>query len=618
MQKIKAEEAPKLAAHQDAIFLEREALRAGQGSLRSARNLGLDPESRYLVERYWLNFVRAGAQLSEADKATLRALNQEEAKLTTEFTDKVLADTNESAVVVDDRGELSGLGEGGVAAAAEKAKERKLAGKWVLTLQNTTQQPALASLANRALRERLFQASALRCNHGGGNDTKAIVARLAELRAQRAKLLGYANYAAFTLDDQMAKTPQNAEKLMTGLVPAATAKARGEAARMQKLIDAEKGAFPLGAADWEFYAEKVRKAEYDLDESQVAPYFELDRVLRDGVFFAANRLYGITFQERKDIPVYQPDVRVFEVFDADGKSAGALLRRLLLALEQERRRLAGQLRGPEPSPRDEAGGLQRDELHQARRGQPALISFDDVTTLFHEFGHALHAHVRERPLPDALERAARLRRVPVAVQRALGARAVGPRQLREALPDRQADAAGARGQDQEVPHVQPGLQDDRVSRAPPFSTWPGTSCPPERRQQDVNAFERAALRAIPRGPAAGAAALPHDLFLAHLAGRLRGRLLRVPLERGDRRRRLLLVQGERRHDPRERKALPRDDPLPRRHAGSRRALPRVPRPRPEGRAADRGARPQAGGEVRLGVYFTPSTRKRWESWYPNE
>src|SRR6185295_10271881 len=181
-------------------------------------------------------------------------------------------------------------------------------------------QPALGGLANRAVRERLFQASVLRGNHGGANDTKAIVTRLAQMRSQRAKLMGFSNYAAFVLDDQMAKTPQNAEKLMTGLVPAATARARGEAARMQTLIDAQKGGFRLGAADWQFYAEKVRKAEYDLDESQVRPYFELERVLRDGVFFAANKLYGITLKERKDIPVYQPDVRVYDVFDADGKS----------------------------------------------------------------------------------------------------------------------------------------------------------------------------------------------------------------------------------------------------------------------------------------------------------
>jgi peptidyl-dipeptidase Dcp len=402
LQKIKAEESPKLAAHQDAIYLNAR-LYARVKALYDRRDaLGLDPEARYLVERYHLNFVRAGAQLSEADKTTLRALNQEEAKLTTEFTDKVLAETNESAVVISDLAELAGLDKGGIAAAAEAAKERKLAGKWVLTLQNTTQQPALGSLQNRAVRQRVLEASVRRGNHGGANDTKAIVTRLAELRAQRAKLLGFSNFAAFTLDDQMAKTPQNAENLMTGLVPAATAKARGEAARMQKLIDAQKGGFRLGAEDWQFYSEKVRKAEYDLDESQVRPYFELERVLRDGVFFAANKLYGVTLKERKDIPVYQPDVRVFEVFDADGKS---------LAL----------FYGDYFSRSNKSGGAWQDSFvdqsflvgtkpavfnvtnfTKPAPGQPALISFEDVTTLFHEFGHALHAMFAQVRYPTLL------------------------------------------------------------------------------------------------------------------------------------------------------------------------------------------------------------------------
>jgi len=390
MQKIKADEAPKLAAHQDAIFLNSKLFARVKALYDRREEPALDPEARYLVERYYLNFVRAGARLSDADKTVLRAWNQEEAKLTTEFTDKVLADTNESAVVVADKAELDGLSGGDIAAAAETAEERGLTGKWVLSLQNTTQQPAIASLANRALRERLFQASSLRCNHGGPNDTKAIVARLAELRTQHAKLLGYASYVAFVLDDQMAKTPEKAEKLMTGLVPAATGKARGEAARMQKLIDTENGGFRLGAADWDFYAEKVRKAEYDLEASQVRPYFELERVLRDGVFFAANRLYGITFKERKDIPVYQPDVRVFEVFDAGGKS---------LALYY----------GDYFSRSNKSGGAWEDSFvdqsllirtkpavfnvtnfTKPAPGQPALLSFDDVNTLFHEFGHALH------------------------------------------------------------------------------------------------------------------------------------------------------------------------------------------------------------------------------------
>ena len=320
LQKIKSDEAPKLAAHSDEIFLNSKLFARVKALYDGRDGLKLDPESRYLVERYYKTFVRAGAQLSEADKETLRGLNQEEAKLTTKFEDDILAETNNGAVVIDNKADLDGLSEADIAAAADRAKELKLDGKWVLALQNTTQQPAMTFLKNRAVREKLFKASITRGNHGGENDTKAIVARLAQLRAQRAKLLGYPDHATFTLDDQMAKTPQAAEQLLTGIVPAATAKARDEAARMQKIIDAEKGGFTLGPQDWEYYAEKVRKAEYDLDESQIKPYFELEHVLHDGVFFAANKLYGVTFKERKDLPVYQPDVRVFEVFDKDGKS----------------------------------------------------------------------------------------------------------------------------------------------------------------------------------------------------------------------------------------------------------------------------------------------------------
>src|SRR6266478_5612707 len=267
IQKIKEEEAPKLAAHSDSIYLNAKLFSRVKALHDQRDALKLDRESRFLIERYYKAFVRAGANLSEADKTTLRGLNQEEAKLTTQFEEDVLAETNNSALVVDNKADLDGLSEAEIAAAAETAKARGLTGKWVLELQNTTQQPAISSLTNRALRERLFKASVLRGNHGGPNETKAIVVRLARLRSQRAKLLGYPDYATFVLDDQMAKTPQIAEKLMTDMVPAATAKARGEAARMQKLIDAENGGFTLGPADWEFYAEKVRKAEYDLDDS---------------------------------------------------------------------------------------------------------------------------------------------------------------------------------------------------------------------------------------------------------------------------------------------------------------------------------------------------------------
>ena len=390
IQKIKAEVAPKLAAHSDAIFLNPKLYARVEAIYEKRDGLGLDAESKYLVERDRLAFIRAGAELSDADKATLTALNQEESTLTSGFIDKVLADTKASAVVVDDRRKLAGLPDTDVAAAAEAAKERKLDGRWVLDLQNTTQQPPLTYLTDRALRRTILETSERRGAHGGDDDTRATVARLAELRAKKAKLLGFPTYAAYVLDDQMAKTPANAEKLMTDVVPAATAKARGEAARMQKAIDAEKGGFALTAADWQLYAEKVRKAEYDLDEAQVRPYFELDRVLQDGVFYAATQLYGITFKPRPDLPVYHPDVRAWEVFDADGKSLAIYYGDYFQRASKsggawcdsfvDQARLLGthpvvvtNLNFTKPAP-----------------GQKAFLSSENVTVLFHEFGHALH------------------------------------------------------------------------------------------------------------------------------------------------------------------------------------------------------------------------------------
>jgi len=391
IQKVQQEEAPKLAATLDEIYLNPKLFARVKTLYDARETLGLDVQQKFLLDRYYRNFVRAGAQLNDADKTKLKALNQEESKLTTEFHDKVLAATNAGSIVISDKSELAGLSAEDIAAAAERAKERKLEDKWVLTLQNTTQQPALASLKNRKLRERLFAASVNRGNDSGKNDTKAVVERLAQLRAEKAKLLGFPTSAAYILDDQMAKTPQNAIKLMTDMVPAATAKARGEAAKMQAVIDKQNGGFKLTAADWEYYAEKVRKAEYDLDQAQVRPYFELDRVLHDGVFFAANQLYGLTFKERHDIPVYQPDVRVFEVFDADGQP-------LALWYADYFSRPSKSGGAWEDTFVDQSGLLGTKtvtynvlNLTKPAPGQPALLTFDEVTTMFHEFGHALHA-----------------------------------------------------------------------------------------------------------------------------------------------------------------------------------------------------------------------------------
>ena len=390
LQKAQADIAPKLAAHQDAIYLDGKLFERVKKIYDARAEAGLDAEQKQLVERYYRNFVRAGALLPEADKARLRELNKEESMLTTEFSNKLLAASNAGALVVKDRKKLAGLSEAELAAAANDAKAAGKDGQFMLPLQNTTQQPAQASLTDRATREALFKASTTRAEHGDANDTRSIIQRLAVLRAQKAKLLGFPNYASYALDDQMARTPQAALKLMTDMVPAATGKARGEAAQMQALIDKQKGGFKLAPWDWQFYAEQVRKAEYDLDEAQIKPYLEINRVLEDGVFYAATQLYGITFKERKDIPVYDPDIRVFEVFDKDGSSLA-----LFYADYWKRESKRGGAWMDNLVPQSHLLGTKPVVFNvcnftKPAAGQPALISWDDATTMFHEFGHALH------------------------------------------------------------------------------------------------------------------------------------------------------------------------------------------------------------------------------------
>jgi peptidyl-dipeptidase Dcp len=391
LQQVQETEAPRLAAHADAIFLNDTLFRRIKSVYDRRATLALDSIQQFLVRRYYKDFVRAGALLSDSDKAKLRALNQEEASLSTEFQQRLLAATKAGALAVTDSTQLAGLGAGELAAARAAAADRKLAGQWVLPLQNTTQQPAQAELRNRALRERLFRASTTRAELGDSDDTRQLLVRLAQLRAERAKLLGFPTLAAYVLDDQMAKTPEAATKLLTDLVPAARAKARSEAAAMQALIDAQHGGFTLAPWDWQYYAEQVRLAQYALDESQIKPYFELDRVLEDGVFFAANQLYGLSFTERKDLPVYHPDVRVFEVFDADSTSIG-------LFYCDYFKRDSKQGGAWEDTFVDGAGLLGTKPVAfnvanftKPAAGQPALLSFDDVSTMFHEFGHALHS-----------------------------------------------------------------------------------------------------------------------------------------------------------------------------------------------------------------------------------
>jgi len=390
LQKLETALSPKFAAHRDAIRLNA-PLFARIAALYDARaTLGLDAESARLLDRYYKDFVRSGARLSEADKTKLRALNAELAKLSTQFSQNVLKEINASSVIVDTREELAGLSDAAITAAAAAAQKAGHEGKFAIRLTNTTGQPPLDSLQNRAVRERVMAASLARGSRGGEFDNRAIVSGLAKLRAERAVLLGYANHAAFQLEEQTAGSVGTVNKLLAQLAPAAVANARKEAADMQAIIDAEKGGFQLAAGDWDFYAEKVRRERYAFDETQLRPYYEIRRVLVDGVFYAATQLYGITFKERPDLKGYSPDMYVFEVFNADGSPLA-----LFLGDFYARASKRGGAWANAYVPQD---GLTGDlpvignhlNIPKPPEGEPTLMTHDEVNTMFHEFGHALH------------------------------------------------------------------------------------------------------------------------------------------------------------------------------------------------------------------------------------
>ncbi|MBV9009346.1 MAG: M3 family metallopeptidase [Verrucomicrobia bacterium] len=389
-QKIEADLAPKLAAHQDSIHLNPKLFARVEELYNNRGRLGLDAESSYLLERYYKDFVRAGAKLSDSDKEKLKKLNAELATLQTTFEQNVLHEKNASSITVDDKTELTGLSESQLAATIAAAKDEHKDGKYVIRLQNTTNQPILGSLQNRPLRQRIMDASLSRNSKGGAFDNREVVIRIARLRAERAKLLGYDNWAAYQLEDQTARNVSTVNKLLADLTTPAVENARREAHDIQHVIDNEKGGFQLAACDWDYYSEKVRKARFNFDESELRPYFELNHVINDGVFYAAWRLYGITFKERHDLPVYQPDVRVFEVFDSNGqhlaffigdyyarpsKRGGAWMNEYVSQNE---------LFGTQPIVANHLN------IPKPPAGKPTLLTYDEVRTAFHEFGHALH------------------------------------------------------------------------------------------------------------------------------------------------------------------------------------------------------------------------------------
>jgi peptidyl-dipeptidase Dcp len=399
LQDVKTALAPKLAAHQDAIFLNAK-LFARVSAIYAKRDTGgFDAEQKRLIEVTYDEFVHAGANLSAPDKERLKKMNAEESTLSDTFSKKLLAANTAGAYSTTSPDALAGLSEAQLAAAAAAAQGRQSQG-YVVPLQNTTQQPLLGSLTTRATRNTIFDNAWNRTEHGDANDTRSIVSRLAQLRAQRASLLGFPNHAAWQLKDQMAKTPENALDFLNTLVPLATARAAREGKDIQAVIDAQHGGFTLEAWDWDFYAEQVRKAKYDLDDAEVKPYFEINNVLENGVFYAANQLYGITFKERKDIPVYQSDVRVFDVIDADGKPLALFYCDYFKRDNKQGGAWMSTFVGQSKLLGTRPVIYNVGNLPKPAPGQPALISFDDVITMFHEFGHGLHGMFADTEYPS--------------------------------------------------------------------------------------------------------------------------------------------------------------------------------------------------------------------------
>jgi len=392
---LQADYSAKFSAHRDAISLNGKLFARIQALYDKRDTLGLDAEGVRLVEKYYTDFVRDGAKLSEADKATLKSMNAELARLGTQFSQNVLAEVNAAAVVVDDVKQLDGLSEEQISAAAEAAKARKLDGKYVIALLNTTGQPPLAQLKNRALRQRIHEASVNRGSHGGEFDNTALVSRIMQLRAEKAKLLGFPNYAAYSLENQTAKTPEAVNAMLGQLAPPAVANAKREAADLQKMIDAEQKAakqptFKLAPWDWAYYSEKVRQAKYNFDESQLKPYFEYKNVLENGVFFAANQEYGLTFKERHDLPKYRDDILVYDVFDANGKQLAIFIHDPYARASKRGGAWMNSYVSQSALTGDQPVVANHLNIPKPPTGQPTLLTWDEVTTMFHEFGHALH------------------------------------------------------------------------------------------------------------------------------------------------------------------------------------------------------------------------------------
>jgi len=396
---VRTDIAPKMSAHSDAILLNSD-LFARIKQLKESDKQALSPEAVRLIDETYKDFVAAGALLSDADKESLKKINAELASLQTAFSQNVLNEVNNKAIVVDNVDELAGLSDAQIAAAKQAADDRDLNGKYVLALLNTSQQPTMSQLKNRKLRERILNVSLGRGNSGGEFDNRAVLTKVMKLRAERAQLLGYSNHAAYSLDKQTAKTTSAVNQRLATLAPVAVANAKKEAADLQAVIDAEGSEFKLAAWDWTYYTEKVRSARFDFDRSQLKPYLEMNNVLVNGVFYAAEKLYGLSFKLRPDLPTYHPDVAVWEVFNADGSTL-ALFVQDFYARESKRGGawmnsyvLQSKLLGIKPVVANHMN------VTKPTQGEPTLLTWSEVNTLFHEFGHALHGMFSEVRYPS--------------------------------------------------------------------------------------------------------------------------------------------------------------------------------------------------------------------------
>lgn len=395
IEKLDADYSPKFAAHFDSVYLNAKLFARIKTLYNTRDTLGLDAQGVRLIERYYTDFVRAGNNLTDAQKTRIKAINSEMATLTTQFSQNVLAEVNNSAVIVEDRAELAGLSDEQIAILAQSAKDNGMPGKYRIALVNTTIQPLLPEIDNRALRERIHKASVARGSRGNEWDNRAIVSKVTKLRAERAAIMGYPNYAAFGLAEETAKNPEAVNKMLSQMAPAAVANARKEGSVLQAMIDSEQKAkgqksFALAPWDWSYYTEKVRAAEYSYDEAQLMPYLEMNNVLDKGIFYAATQLYGITFKKRTDLPVYQEDVTVYEVFNADGSHLALVI--IDPYARSSKRGGAWMSSYVNQSDLMKTSPVVAFHLNVTKptAGKPALMTWDDVNTGFHEFGHVLH------------------------------------------------------------------------------------------------------------------------------------------------------------------------------------------------------------------------------------